>query len=56
MGGSPALKATSWEQFIMLLPNIGRKRFEKIKNKYESPVDAFLHIDEWATGLPLDRW
>lgn len=55
-GGSPALKATSWEQFIMLLPNIGRKRFEKIKNKYESPVDAFLHIDEWATGLPLDRW
>ena len=56
MGGSPALKATSWEQFIILLPNVGRKRFEKIKNKYESPAEAFIHIDEWATGLPLDRW
>jgi len=56
LGGSPALKAKSWEQFMILLPNIGKKKFEKVKNKYNSPAEAFQHMDEWLVGLPLDRW
>lgn len=54
--GSPALKAVSWDQFIMLLPNIGKVRLDKIKNRYSNPVEAMQHIDEWLKGLPLDRW
>jgi len=55
-GGSPALKADSWERFIILLPNIGKKKFEKIKARYSSPAEALQHADEWVTGLSLDRW
>ena len=52
----PDLKIDSWDQFIMLLPNIGQARLDKIKNKYSNPVEAMQHIDEWLKGLPLDRW
>ena len=56
-GPGPALKVDKWEQFLMLLPGIGRDGCKKLRKKYSNPIEAFAHISEWPRlKIVLDRW
>lgn len=56
-GSQPPLKVVDWDQFGWLLPGIGKVGWSKIKATYQSPCEAWHHIEEWKhLSMKLTEW
>lgn len=56
-GATPNLKVDNVEQFMMLIPGMGKKGVDKLKENYKSPAEAFKDIENWKRiRLDLEKW
>ena len=55
----PALKCKTWNELFVMLPGVGGKKLQSVKEKYSTPLEAMKNIDKWLpdnSKTILEKW
>jgi hypothetical protein len=56
---TPALKCKNWSELFVMLPGVGGKKLQAVKEKYKTPAEALANITSWlpaSSKTILEKW